>query len=206
MITEIETYFTDGCGRCDRFATPDCATRRWREGLLELRRICRAAGLDETLRWAHPCYRFADRNIAIIGALKGDFRLSFMNPGLMRDPHKVLIKQGPNCQHPGTLKFETTQDVLQLEPIITEYLEELKDYATRGLKAPKTTRDVPMPDELAEALDADPKLAEAFNALTPGRQKSYAFNLNQAKKSQTRIARIEKFRPKILAGKGAQEY
>ncbi len=32
-----------------------------------------------------------------------------------------------------------------------------------------------MPDELAEVLDADPELAEAFHALTPGRQKSYLF-------------------------------
>jgi uncharacterized protein YdeI (YjbR/CyaY-like superfamily) len=62
-----------------------------------------------------------------------------------------------------------------------------------------------MPDELTEALDADPELAEAFQALTPGRQKSYMFNLNQAKQSATRTARIEAFREKIIAGKGALE-
>jgi uncharacterized protein YdeI (YjbR/CyaY-like superfamily) len=62
-----------------------------------------------------------------------------------------------------------------------------------------------MPDELIEALDADPELSEAFHSLTPGRQKSYMFNLNQAKQSATRIARIEKFRDKIIAGKGALE-
>jgi uncharacterized protein YdeI (YjbR/CyaY-like superfamily) len=52
-------------------------------------------------------------------------------------------------------------------------------------------------------MDADPELAEAFSALTPGRQNSYLFNLNQAKHSATRTARIEKFRNKIIAGKGA---
>ena len=59
--------------------------------------------------------------------------------------------------------------------------------------------------KLIEALDADAELAEAFHALTPGRQKSYAFNLNSAKKPETRIARIKKFRDKIIAGKGAME-
>jgi uncharacterized protein YdeI (YjbR/CyaY-like superfamily) len=44
-----------------------------------------------------------------------------------------------------------------------------------------------------------------FQALTPGRQKSYMFNLNQAKQSATRVARIEKFREKIIAGRGAME-
>ena len=29
MITDVEDYFTKGCGRCDRFGTPDCSTRRW---------------------------------------------------------------------------------------------------------------------------------------------------------------------------------
>ena len=61
------------------------------------------------------------------------------------------------------------------------------------------------PDELIEALDGDPELAEAFQALTPGRQKSYMFNLNQARQSATRVARIERFREKIIAGKGAME-
>ena len=40
---------------------------------------------------------------------------------------------------------------------------------------------------------------------SPGRRKSYMFNLNQARQSATRVARIEKFREKIIAGKGAME-
>ena len=62
-----------------------------------------------------------------------------------------------------------------------------------------------MPEELTDALDADPALAEAFASLTPGRQKSYLFNLSQAKQAATRVARIEKFRDRIIAGKGAME-
>jgi uncharacterized protein YdeI (YjbR/CyaY-like superfamily) len=66
-------------------------------------------------------------------------------------------------------------------------------------------REIDIPDELTDALDADPELADAFRALTPGRQKSYMFSLNQAKQSATRVARIEKFRDRIIAGKGALE-
>ncbi len=54
MITEVEHYFTLGCGRCERFATADCSTRRWIDGLTALRRICLAAGLAETAKWGHP--------------------------------------------------------------------------------------------------------------------------------------------------------
>jgi uncharacterized protein YdeI (YjbR/CyaY-like superfamily) len=78
-------------------------------------------------------------------------------------------------------------------------------YADRGLLPPKDPREIDLPPELVEALDSDPDLAEAFAALTPGRQKSWALHLNDAKASATRISRIEKGRAKIIAGKGATE-
>ena len=94
MITDIEQYFTDGCGRCKRFATADCSTRQWNSGLAKLRQICLRLGLVETVKWGHPCYMHANRNIVIIGALRNDFRLSFFNAALMKDPEGVLEKQG----------------------------------------------------------------------------------------------------------------
>ena len=51
MITDIEEYFCNGCGRCERFATPACSTRQWSRGLSDLRRICIASGLTETVKW-----------------------------------------------------------------------------------------------------------------------------------------------------------
>src|SRR5579862_5248248 len=205
MISDPEEFFTKGCGRCDRFATPDCSTRRWIDGLNDLRRICLDMGLSETVKWAHPCYMHAGRNIAIFGALRGDFRLSFMNPGLVRDTEGVLEPQGPNSQTPSMIRFTAVKRVGEMEPVIRAYLRQLMDHAEAGTKPPKAKREIDMPDELVEALDADAELAEAFQALTPGRQKSYMFNLNQAKQSATRVARIEKFREKIIAGKGALE-
>jgi uncharacterized protein YdeI (YjbR/CyaY-like superfamily) len=205
MITDPDDFFTKGCGRCDRFATPNCSTRRWIDGLNHLRRICLDVGLEETVKWAHPCYMHAARNIAIFGAFQTDFRLSFMNPSLLKDTEGVLVPQGPNSQTPSMIRFTAVGQVGELEPVIRDYLRQLVEHAETGTKAPKAQRQIDMPDELVEALDADPELAEAFQALTPGRQKSYMFNLNQAKQSATRVARIEKFRGHIIAGKGAME-
>lgn len=205
MITDVEDYFTLGCGRCERFATPECSTRAWISGLNELRRICLELGLEETAKWGHPCYMHAGRNIAIFGAFRDNFRLGFMNPALLKDPEGILESQGPNSQTPSVIRFTENDQVTKLEPTIRAYLKELMGYAEAGIKPPKVEREIDMPDELVEALDADPELAEAFCALTPGRQKSYMFNLNQAKQSATRFARIEKFRDKIIAGKGAME-
>ena len=205
MITDPDDFFTKGCGRCDRFATPDCSTRPWIEGPNALRRICLDVGLGETVKWAHPCYMHAGRNIALLGAFRGDFRLSFLNPGLLVDSEGVLEPQGPNSQTPGMIRFTAVEQVGEKEPAIRAYLRQLMDHAEAGTKPPKTEREIDMPDELTDALDADPELAEAFHALTPGRQRSYMFALNQAKQSATRVARIEKFRDRIIAGKGALE-
>ena len=205
MITDIEDFFSKGCGRCDRFATADCSTRQWAHGLNELRRICLASGLVETVKWGHPCYMHAGRNIVIIGAFRGDFRLSFFHAALMKDPEGVLEKQGPNTKHPDMIRFVDNAQVTKMEPVILSYLKEAMGYAQAGVKPPKEESEIELPDELIEALDSDPELAEAFNGLTAGRKKSYAINLNSVKKSETRISRIAKFRDHILAGKGALE-
>jgi len=205
VITDIEEYFARGCGRCARFGTPDCSTRTWADGLAALRRLCLEAGLEERVKWGHPCYVYAGRNIVIIGAFRGDFRLSFFNAALMRDPDGVLERPGPNTQHADMIRFTTNGAVGRLAPVIGAYLAEAKGYAEAGIKPPSATQELELPEELVAALDADPVLAEAFHALTPGRRKSYILNLAGAKKPETRIARIEKFRDRILAGKGATE-
>ncbi|MCB1311668.1 MAG: YdeI/OmpD-associated family protein [Sedimentitalea sp.] len=205
MISDIEDYFAKGCGRCARFATDDCSTRRWQRGLADLRRICRDMGLLETVKWGHPCFVHADRNIAILGAFRGDFRISFMNAALMTDPAGVLERPGPNTRHPSMIRFTDTGDVAEREAVIRSYLADAMRHAEAGTRAPKAPAEIALPAELVAALDADPELAEAFQSLTPGRQRSYAIALGAAKKTETRIARIAKLRDRIIAGKGATE-
>ena len=66
----------------------------------------------------------------------------------------------------------------------------------------KAKRELQLPEELTRILKKDPRLAKAFDSLTPGRQRAYVLHFTGAKQSQTRTARIEKCIPKILAGLG----
>lgn len=205
MITRIEDYFSRGCGRCERFATADCSTRKWAGGLRALRELCVDLKLVETVKWGHPCYMHEDRNLAIIGAFRSDFRLSFFNAALMKDADGVLERQGPNTKHPDMIRFTDNAQVAAMERTIRAYLAEAMTYAAAGIKPSKDATDIELASELAEALNADPDLSRAFFGLTPGRQRSYCINLNSAKKAETRIARVAGFRDRILAGKGAME-
>ena len=48
MISDVEDFFTKGCGRCDRFDTPRCSTKLWSEGL-SISQIGEALGVQKVL-------------------------------------------------------------------------------------------------------------------------------------------------------------
>lgn len=205
MVSDVEDYFARGCGRCDRFASDACSARRWASGLQRIRSLCLELQLVETLKWAHPCYMHAGRNVAILGAFRQDLRVSFFHAALLKDPERVLERQGPNARHPDMIRFTDDPPWPERERVLRAYLQEAMGYAAAGIRPPRDTQALEWPEELAEALDADPELAEAFHGLTPGRQRSHVIHLNAAKKSETRVARIVAARGRILAGKGALE-
>jgi uncharacterized protein YdeI (YjbR/CyaY-like superfamily) len=69
----------------------------------------------------------------------------------------------------------------------------------------KAVADFDVPVEFQQRLDDDPELAEAFHALTPGRQKGYLLHFGGAKQSATRTARVDKHAPRILQGLGLDD-
>lgn len=206
MITDVNDYFVKGCDRCPRFATPECSTQIWTQGLADLRTICLSLGLTETVKWGHPCYMHGDRNIAIFGAFQDNFRISFMNGSLLKDTENVLEKNGPNTEYATVLKFRSHADVAAHADTIRAYLTELMGYADAGIKpAPREHGDLVLPDEVTTAFDNDPDYAAAFDDLTPGRQRGWNLHFTSAKQSATRDNRIAKARDAILAGKGWNE-
>ncbi|WP_368873920.1 YdeI family protein, partial [Staphylococcus haemolyticus] len=69
----------------------------------------------------------------------------------------------------------------------------------------KKTEDYEIPEELQQAFNDNPNLEEAFYKLTPGRQHQYIYHISQAKRSQTRQSRVEKYIDHILDGKGMHD-
>jgi uncharacterized protein YdeI (YjbR/CyaY-like superfamily) len=204
MITEIEDFFQLGCGRCARFSTADCSVQRWQAGLLALRAICVGEGLEEVVKWGHPVYMHAGRNVAIMGAFRGEFRITFMNAGLLVDADGLLERQGPNSHVADALKFRDVAEVRA--DVVRGFLRQAMGFAAAGIREERVVTELELPEELLAALDDDPMLAEAWAGLTPGRQKSHVLMISGAKASATRAGRVVKLSPRILAGKGANEY
>lgn len=205
MISDPDDFFASGCGRCPRFATDDCSARLHSDGLAVLRPLFLAAGLEEAVRWGQPCYRHAGRNVALMSATRDGIRIGLFEAGLLDDPQGLLEPSGPNAKGRDTIRVADAATAQRIAPALTALLEQARAHAQAGRRAPKASDVLVLPPELTDALAADPQLARAFHALTPGRQRSYVILLASAKTTATRVARIARVQDRILAGKGATE-
>jgi uncharacterized protein YdeI (YjbR/CyaY-like superfamily) len=180
----------------------DKATQ-WQEEYEKLRVICLDCGLTEELKWGQPCYTFQKSNIVLIHGFKEYCALLVFKGALLNDPNGILTQQTENVQVARQIRFTNLLEIVELEPVLKAYIHEAIEVEKAGLKMElKKTSDFTVPEEFQSKLDHIPALKAAFEALTPGRQRGYLFHFSQPKQSKTREARVEKYIPKILSGKG----
>lgn len=178
--------------------------KNWQGEIRMLRSILLDCGLDEDLKWGKPCFMFEGANVAIIQPFKEHCSLMFFKGALLQDIYGLLRSQGENTQSAMRLEF-TGKDQIK-KPVVKAYAEQAIAVEKAGLKADfKAKRELELPEELTRILNKDSKLAKAYHALTPGRQRGYVLYFTGAKQSKTRTARIEKCIPRILAGKGMND-
>lgn len=179
--------------------------KSWKEEMKTLREVILETGLNEDLKWRLPCYTIDDSNIVIIQPFKNYFAVMFFKGALLKDPKKILIPPG-NSQAARQIRFTSAQEVVKMKSTIKSYIKEAIKIDQAGLKVElKKTEDYEVPEEFQKQLDKNKKLAKAFEALTPGRQKGYLYFFSSAKQSATREARVEKCKQQILDGKGLKE-
>ena len=180
--------------------------KHWKEEYLKLRAIILDCQLDEDYKWMHPCYTLQGKNIVLIHGFKEYCAILFFKGALMKDLEGILIQQTENVQSGRQIRFTTVDEIVKIESIIKEYVQEAIEIEKSGKKVQlKRTEEYEIPDELQDKLDEFPALKTAFESLTPGRQRNYIFYISQAKQSKTREARVKKYIPKILEGKGLND-
>ena len=202
----IDNYLAVGCGRCPLGGTPECKVHNWDQELARLRAILLETELTEELKWKVPCYTYENANILIMSAFKEYCSLSFFKGVLLKDAEGLLVSPGKNSQATRLLKFTSLEEVEALTPIIEAYVREAIEIEKAGLQVEyKKTTEHEIPQEFQDTLDNDPALKMAFEALTPGRQRSYLLYFSSAKQSKTRTARIDKYIPMIMEGIGMHD-
>lgn len=191
--------------RCKFGATPRCKVNTWRSELVALREIVRETGLTEDLKWGVPCYTYETKNVVVVSAFNDYATLSFFKGVLLKDPHRILSQHGESSQSARLIRFTSVQQILDQLDIVKDYILEAIEIEKSGQKVVFKKNPEPIPDELLDKFDEYPELKQAFDALTPGRQRGYIIYFSQPKQSQTRLARIEKLKEKILKGEGLND-
>ncbi len=177
---------------------------KWPEVMTRLRPILAGCGLTEEIKWGKPCFSQDGHNIVIFQEMKEFLALMFFKGALLSDPDGILEEQGPNSRSALRICFRSIDDANRLADTVKAYVEEAIDVEEAGLQvAPAPV--LPPPEELQNRLETDPAFKAAFEALTPGRQREYNLYFSDAKQSKTRTARVDKYAPKILAGKGFRD-
>lgn len=178
---------------------------QWQAEIEALTAILADFPLTEERKWGKPCFTQDGKNIVILQGFKDYFALGFFQGALLRDPKKLLVQLG-QTQAGRVMKFASAKEIVAKASTIKAYVREAMAVEKAGLKVEKkTTSDFPVPDELKEMFAKEPRLKKAFEALTPGRQRSYLYHFAGAKQAATRTARIEKAKPAIFAGRGFLE-
>ncbi len=179
---------------------------KWKEEFVVLRELCLKFEFNEVLKWGQPCYTINDKNVIILGEFKEYLAMTFFKGILLKDEKSILAPPRDEYQSDRQFRFHSVNEIMEIKTDIEKYIREAISNEKNGMKLPDVKRpEMEIPTELQDFFDQDHRFQEAFYALTPGRRRGYLLFFAKAKKSETKIARIEKYMPKIFDGYGIDE-
>lgn len=181
----------------------------FKTAVANLRALIVETGLEETYKWSFPTYTWNNKNVVAIGKFKKHFGIWFFNGALLKDPYKVL----QNAQEGKTkaMRHWKFYDVGEIEPErIEQYILEAIENQKKGIqirpsKKSYSSKQLVFPELLENALNNNPKVKIAFEALSPAKQREYGAYIEEAKMEKTKLSRLAKILPFILEGKGLND-
>ncbi|MBF9236306.1 YdeI/OmpD-associated family protein [Hymenobacter sp. BT683] len=180
--------------------------KQWLEELEKLRTFVLDCGLSEELKWGVPCYTLQQKNVCLLHVFKEYCALLFVKGALLKDAQGLLVQQTENTQAARQLRFTNVREIVEREVVVKAYVQEAIAIEKSGLKVGfKANTEFAVPAEFRQKLAEMPALKTAFAALTPGRQRAYLICFSAAKQAKTREARVDKWLPQILSGKGLDD-
>lgn len=178
---------------------------KWQNELEFLRAIINKTELEKTNKWGGEVYTLNNGNVLMIGAFKNHVGLWFYNGVFLKDPYKVL----ENAQEGKTKamrhwKFNSVDEMESVK--IAEYIQEAIENEKKGLKwKAEKSEEIEIPEILEDAFNSDQSFKNAFEELTPFKQKEYVEHIDTAKREATKMTRLEKIKPMVMEGVGLND-
>lgn len=178
---------------------------KWKSELLFLQDIVLKTELQESIKWGAPVYTIDNKNVLGFGAFKSYVGIWFFQGVFLKDQLNVLVNASEG-KAKALRQWRFTSINEMNSDVILAYVEEaiLNQKLGKGIK-PETIKTFEMPKELDDVLVSDTDLKKAFISLSFGKQKDYANYIAEAKQPVTKLKRIDKIIPLILAGIGLHD-
>ncbi|MFD1603095.1 YdeI family protein [Flavobacterium artemisiae] len=179
-------------------------SEKWEEELLLLKSIIDKTELTETTKWGGPVYVYNKKNVVGIGGFKDYFTIWFFNGVFLKDEKKKLI----NAQEDITKslrqwRFTSKEEVNEKE--ILEYIAEAIENEKQGKIIKPAKKEAIVSELLNKEMAKNLALKEAFEKFSPYKQYEFLEYIETAKQEKTKISRIEKVLPMILANVGLND-
>ena len=171
-----------------------------------LRGLVLTTDLEETFKWKFPTYTLKNKNVLALCKFKSYFGIWFFNGAFLPDPLEVL----ENAQEGKTKLMRqwrfTHGDQINKKQLL-RYINAAIAHHKNGKTQSKTIANkvICIPDLLHNKLRSDKALKAAFDRLTPYRQKEFCEHIKAAKRQDTKIRRLQKAVPMIMAGVGLND-
>jgi uncharacterized protein YdeI (YjbR/CyaY-like superfamily) len=179
---------------------------KWQNEVIKLRSIVQEFPLVEDFKWGVPCYTLNGKNVLLTHCFKEYCAVLFVKGALLKNTSQILIQQTDDVQAARQARFTNLQEIEAAAEDLRICIQEAIEVEKAGLKVElKKTSEFTIAPEFQKVLSDDAVLKSAFEALTPGRQRAYLLYFAAPTQEKTRIARIEKSRTAILAGKGLND-
>ncbi|MCP4975789.1 MAG: hypothetical protein GY931_06470 [Maribacter sp.] len=179
----------------------------FKAGIALLRELAAKTEAIEAYKWGSPVYTTDGKNVFWIARFKNHFGLGFFNGMFLKDPKKVLLNvQEGKTQSMRHWKFQSVESIDK--PTVLAYIIEAIENQKKGLRLipkKKNKADLAIPNLLKEVFEKNPKTKEAFNTLSPYKQRDYAEYISSAKQEKTKLSRLEKIIPMIDQGIGLND-
>lgn len=154
--------------------------------LSHLREVIHRAcpGVTETIKWSRPAFENDGRILAVFGAFKAHASLTLWKMGEATGREEEGMGQFGRL----TSLDDLPEDAELIRIIQASASARAEPAKPKPKNAPRP--ELPVPDELSIALDQAPAAKATFDGFAPSHRREYCEWIGEAKKPETRAARV----------------
>ena len=172
---------------------------KWQKELKLLRKILLQLSLDEDIKWGIPAYISKGKNILGLSAFKNYCGIWFHHGVFLKDEANILINaQKDKTKGLRQMRFTSIKEIDEEQ--VKLYVLEAIDNSAAGkeIKPKRNTKPIIIPEELKNEFLKSEKLYSIFNDLSISKKREFCDYISSAKKTETKLKRIDKIVPLII--------